>query len=89
MNDLEKARGVINQIDAMMIELFKVRMKAVKVILEYKKENNLEIFDEARELELLNKNLELLNDQELEQYYKTFFKAVLKSSKDYQGSLYE
>lgn len=89
MNNLEKARSIIDQIDGMMIQLFKDRMEAVKIILEYKKANNLPVFDEKRELELLNKNIEKLDNKELEDYYKIFFSGILNSSKKYQENNYE
>ena len=89
MSLIEKARIKINEIDAKMIELFKERIQAVMQILEYKKEHNLAVFDEKREIELIAKNIKLLNDSELEKYYLKFFQGVLESSKDYQRDHYE
>ncbi len=86
-NKLESAREVINSVDLEMIELFKKRMKAVSDVVSYKIENNLPVLDSSRESILLNKNLEALNDKELEEYYLTFFEGVLKSSKDYQKKI--
>ena len=60
-----------------------------KDVLKYKKEHNLAVFDEKREIELIRKNLDLLNDKELESYYLKFFQGVLESSKDYQRDHYE
>ena len=62
MNKLEEARLIINEVDSKMVELFKERMKAAKMVAEYKKENNLPVLDKAREEALINKNLGLLND---------------------------
>ena len=87
MNNLEKARLIINEVDKKMIELFKERMEAAKLVADYKKENNLPILDEAREEALINKNLEVLNNPELKEYYLTFFQGMLKASKDYQTDL--
>lgn len=89
MSLIEKARIKINEIDAKMIELFKERIQAVMQVLEYKKEHNLAVFDEKREIELIAKNIKLLNDSELEKYYLKFFQGVLESSKDYQRDHYE
>ena len=89
MSLIEKARIKINEIDAKMIELFKERIQAVMQVLEYKKEDNLAVFDEKREIELIAKNIKLLNDSELEKYYLKFFQGVLESSKDYQRDHYE
>lgn len=87
MTKLEEARVIIQNVDLEMIELFKKRMVASKLVAEYKKENQLPILDEAREKFLIEKNLKSLNDEKLESYYMTFFKGVLESSKDYQKDL--
>ena len=87
MNNLEKARLIINEVDKEMIELFKKRMEAAKLVAQYKKENNLPITDKEREMALISKNLELLNDEELVEYYLIFFNGVLHASKEYQKEL--
>ena len=89
MSLIEQARIKINEIDSKMIELFKERMHAVLDVLKYKKEHNLAVFDEKREIELIQKNLNLLNNKDLEIYYLKFFQGVLDSSKDYQRDHYE
>ncbi len=86
---LEIAREQINQIDKEMIELFKKRMDAVKMVVEYKIENNMEVLDSKREDSLIKKNLELLNDSSLEKYYLEFFNSILSSSKNYQKNIIE
>lgn len=81
---MNKIREEINEIDLQIINLFKKRMKCVNEVLIYKKNNNLSVLDEKREIELLEKNLKILADKELEKYYKIFFEGVLESSKSYQ-----
>ncbi len=87
LNKLEEARLIINEVDLEMIELFKKRMQASKMVAEHKKENNLPVLDKAREEALINKNVNYLNDKELEKYYLTFLEGVLTASKDYQKDL--
>lgn len=87
MNKLEEARLIINEADHELIESFKKRMNAAKMIASYKKENNLPIYDEEREKALINKNIVLLDSEELEKYYLTFLEGILKASKDYQKDL--
>lgn len=89
MNSLDEARIKINEIDKKMVILFEERMKAVLEVLKYKKEHNLPIFDEAREIELIKKNLNLLQDEALKEYYLIFFNGMLEASKKYQGDNYE
>ena len=87
MNKLEAARERINQLDAQMLELFQERMSAVKDVAEYKKENNLSIFDSTREASLIEKNVSMLKDKSLEPFYRMFLEGVLTSSKEYQKGL--
>ena len=89
MSLIEKARVKINVIDAEMVRLFEERMAAVLDVLKYKKEHNLAVFDSKREEEIIMKNVSLLQNQELKEYYLEFFKAVLSSSKKYQEDNYE
>ena len=87
MNKLEQARLIINEVDSKMIELFKERMNAARMVAEHKKENNLPVLDKAREEALINKNVSYLNDKELEKYYLTFLEGMLTASKDFQKDL--
>lgn len=89
MNKLEVARNIINECDKEMIELFEKRMKASKMVAQYKFENDLPVLDSSREEEIINKNINLLNDDNLKEFYLTFFNGVLKSSKDYQKKIIE
>lgn len=89
MNLLDESRKKINEIDKEMARLFEERMKAVLGVLKYKKEHNLPVFDEKREIELIERNLSLLQDESLKEYYLIFFKGLLESSKKYQGDNYE
>ena len=87
MNNLEQARLVINEVDKELVELFKKRMAASKIIALYKKENNIAVLDKKREESLIEKNLKLLDDKELEKYYLIFLEGILNASKDYQKDL--
>lgn len=89
MSLIDEARIKINEIDKKMVELFEERMKAVFDVLKYKKEHNLAVFDEQREIELIKKNLELLQDKSLKEYYLIFLNGMLEASKKYQGDHYE
>lgn len=87
MSKLDDAREIINGVDKHMIDLFKIRMQASKMVAEYKMEVGMPILDSSREQALIEKNLEALNDEELKKYYLTFIEGVLKASKDYQKDL--
>lgn len=87
MNKLEKARTEIEAVDKELVKLFEKRFLAVRDVLEYKKDNNLPVFDEKREEYLLEKNMGYLENNDLKKYYEEFLKAMFKVSKDYQKDL--
>lgn len=87
MNDLNKIREQINEVDEKMLELFKQRMELAKNVALYKKENNIAIFDAVREKEVIEKNTEKLNNEELTSEYKNFIQSLMNSSKLYQRKI--
>lgn len=86
-NKLEIARDEINKIDEEMIKLFCQRMNCSKEVALYKKANNLPVLDASREEQIINKNLSILNNERLKDYYLTFFNGLLTASKDYQREI--
>lgn len=86
---LEEAREIVNDVDKEMIFLFIKRMAAIKMIAEYKDENNIPILDSSREDSIISKNLDLLSNKQLEKYYLEFFQGVLKASKEFQKDYLE
>ena len=89
MSLIDEARKKINAIDEEMVRLFEERMADVLDVLKYKKEHNLAVFDSKREEEIIKKNLDLLQNDKLKEYYLEFFNAVLSSSKKFQEDNYE
>lgn len=89
MNGLEKARKIINEVDAEMAKLFEKRMKASELVAEYKKQHALSILDEVREAEVVKKNAEYIEDKTICEYYVTFLKETMKISRAYQSRLNE
>lgn len=81
LNDL---RQKINEIDEEMLNLFLKRMEVSKAIGIYKETHQLPILDERREKELIQKQKELLNNDDLWPLYKSFLKEVMHLSKEYQ-----
>ena len=87
MSSLEQARKIINETDAKMAALFVERMKAAKMIAEYKKEHGLKILDAKREEEVIRKNSELIQEPEIREYYVNFLKNNIAVSRNYQERL--
>lgn len=84
MDELNKCRLSINEIDHKLIDLIKERFLMSKHIALYKKEHNLPILNKAREEELIKENLNYLNNEELSSYYLKIFEEILTQSKLYQ-----
>lgn len=87
MTKLDDARIIINNVDRQIAQLFEERMNASKMVAEYKKENNLPIFDAEREKIVITNNTEYIQNAELKSYYKLFIQYMMDLSKDYQKAI--
>lgn len=85
MDELQKSRKKIEKIDKKMAMLFEKRMHTTKKIGEYKKSNNLQVYDKARENYLLEKNSNYISNKELIPYYHEFLQTTMNISKKYQN----
>ncbi len=89
MNELQKAREIINEVDTEMARLFERRMRASEMVAHYKKENGLPILDSGREAEIIAKGAKKIEDTVLREYYVNFLKGTMDISKQYQSRLIE
>ena len=87
MNELDKARNIINATDKEMAKLFEQRMDAVKMVANYKKEHGLPIDDLGREAAIIKKNSEAIENDEYRSYYVDFLRNNIEVSKRYQHRL--
>ncbi|MBQ8880459.1 MAG: chorismate mutase [Clostridia bacterium] len=86
---LDKARKIINEVDAEMRELFIKRMRAAEMVAEYKQERGLAILDASRENEIIRRNSEKVEDEVLREYYVSFLRNNMAVSRAYQSRLIE
>lgn len=84
MNQLDKARQSINEIDKQMAELFEKRMETVEDVVAYKIENNMQVLDRSREKDLLIKNLGYLAQEKYKESYIEYFNKMMEISRNYQ-----
>lgn len=87
MAELKDIRKRINEIDKEMAKLFEERMQASSEVAEYKKEHALPIFDSSREQEVIDKNLQFIDNEDIKQYYVNFLQNTMDISKKYQSAL--
>ena len=87
MTDLEKARQIINSVDKEMSQLFEKRMNAAKLVAKYKKEHGLPVEDLTREEDIIQKNAELIENEDYRSYYVNFLRSNIELSKQLQHRL--
>lgn len=81
---LDEVREMINEVDLKMAELFVKRMRATEMVYEHKKQYGLPILDQTRENEVIEKNIELIEDEVLKGYYIDYIKNMMSISRAYQ-----
>ena len=84
MNELEKLRKEIDEIDNELCDLFEKRMKVAKAIGNFKREHNLDVLDASREHVVLEKAKKRLKNKDLEEYYLKLVQYLMDLSKKYQ-----
>ncbi|MGO2963704.1 MAG: chorismate mutase [Carnobacterium maltaromaticum] len=84
---LDKQRAEIDQIDRELVALFERRMAIVTEIGEIKKANSLPIFDEAREINVIERAEERLANSDYAPYVGQLFKNLMNVTKEYQKNI--
>ncbi|MBQ8605380.1 MAG: chorismate mutase [Clostridia bacterium] len=87
MADIENARKEINRIDREMSKLFEMRMHAAQEVAEYKRERGLQIEDKSREAEVIARNSEYVENEQIRSHYVNFLQHLMDLSKSYQHTL--
>lgn len=87
--DLSECRKEIDNIDKELVKLFEKRMNVAINVAKYKIENNLPIFNEAREVEVIKKNVDRLNNKEYSKLTENFFNQLMALSRKLQADIFE
>ncbi len=82
--DLKKAREIIDSTDNEIAKLFEKRMQTVSEVAEYKKENNMPIYNGDRERDIINRLTEAA-PSELALYVKVLYNTLFDVSRAYQA----
>lgn len=83
---LDELRNKIDEIDSEMVKLFSERMDISAQIAEYKKQNNLPVFDAAREEKVLAGIASKLPEEKRE-YGKRLYSLIFELSREEQNKL--
>lgn len=84
MEYLEKLRSEIDDIDRELTKLFEKRIDVVLKIGDYKKNKNMEIFQEDREKQVLKNALSNLENTEYSEEIVRMLSCIMDISKDIQ-----
>lgn len=82
--NIEELRIKIDETDRELVRLFEERMKTAAQIADYKKENNLPVFDAERERKVINKVTSLV-DEGFAGYTKALYNTMFDLSRSYQN----
>ncbi|AWK49935.1 bifunctional chorismate mutase/prephenate dehydratase [Clostridium beijerinckii] len=85
MSDIDNYRNRIDEIDKEITKLFEDRMDTVINIANYKKTNNLPIFNRDREDEVIEKNVGYLKNNDYAEETRKFFISLMEVSRELQS----
>ena len=82
--DLSKVREEINNIDKKIVKLLERRFNCAMKVGQYKKQNNLSIYDENREKIVIEECVKLLNNPQYNGYLENLYTDIMRISKEIQ-----
>ena len=82
--DLNTYRNKIDEIDDNIVKLLLQRFDVVKDISEYKKERGLDVFQQAREAEIMKKIADKIDNDEYRDYILKIYSEIFGASKTLQ-----
>jgi chorismate mutase/prephenate dehydratase len=85
MSNIDNYRNRIDEIDKEITKLFEERMDTVINIANYKKNNNLPIFNRDREDEVIEKNVGYLKNNDYAEETRKFFISLMEVSRELQS----
>lgn len=87
MKDLQEIRERIDEIDAQLVSLVQERMKCASDVADYKRENNMPIYDKKREDSKLKTLSGMVDDSFTKRSIKEIFRQLMSISRKYQYQL--
>jgi len=82
--DLNTFRNKIDGIDDNIVKLLMERFAVVKELSEYKKAHGLDVFQQAREAEILKKIADKIDNEEYKDYILKIYTEIFGASKSLQ-----
>lgn len=82
--DLNEIRKEINNIDEEIVRLIERRFNCAMKVGQYKKKNDLPIYDENRESKVIEKCVKLLSNEHYTEYLEKLYTDIMGISKEIQ-----
>ena len=86
--DMKKLREQIDKIDAQLLKLYEERMDVVRAIGEYKIENNLPVYDAAREDAKLEEVFASVSNKDYADGAAQLFITLMQASREMQEDMF-
>ncbi len=83
---MDNLRKQLDEIDALMLELFLKRLDIIEDVAKYKLKHNIAVYDKEREQQIINNALSRV-EAKYQEYYKEFINTQLSISKDIQTNI--
>lgn len=87
MTRLDNDRKEIDEIDEQIAKLFEKRFETVRDVIAYKIENRLPILNADREKEITEKNVNRIEDEDIQPYFRAWYNDLLALSKEFQREI--
>lgn len=87
MTVLDNFRKIIDECDEEIVRAIEKRFSTVKEVVDYKKQNDLEIFQPNREKEVLEKVDSYLNNKEFSEELQSLYIHIINLSKEIQEKI--
>ena len=84
---LDLDRLEIDSIDAEIARLIEKRFTVVRDIIDYKIENRLPILDSGREQQIIEKNTDRIQDDDIRIYFKRLYTDMLALPREFQDDI--
>lgn len=84
LEDLDRLRDEIDDIDKQMVKLFEKRMNIVLKVGEIKEKNDIPILNQDRECEVIDKNISYISNKYFANYAKDLLNSIMRISRDIQ-----
>lgn len=85
--DLDEIRREIDVIDTQIVECFEKRMNIVLKVAEYKAQNNMQVLDASREMQVISNNAARLQNQDYAFALEAVLQELMRVSREMQIKL--